>query len=87
MNVCMQLLRLSWMADLQCWYAGLSLPIAIMTCAANRQTPCFPAVTVLMESLPSEEQHLHASLQWPSTKLGSSIGSSSRVPYCCQVHK
>ena len=62
MYLYMQLLRLIWMADLHCWYAGLSFPIAITTCAANRHKSCFPAVTVLMESLLSKEQHLHASL-------------------------
>jgi hypothetical protein len=62
MYSCLQLPCLIWMAGLHCWYAGLIFPIAVTTCAANRHNPCFPAVIVLMKSLPSKQQHLHASL-------------------------
>ncbi len=55
----------SWVAGLHCSYAGLSFPIAVTTCAANRHKAMFPAVMVLMESLLSKQQHLHDSLQWP----------------------
>ena len=44
------------------WYAGLSFPVAVTTCAANRHKGCFTAIIVLMESLLSKQQHLHASL-------------------------
>lgn len=58
----MQLLRLLWLAGLHGWYAGLSFPIAITACVANRHKALFPPVTILLESVLSMEQRLHALL-------------------------
>ena len=54
MCLCMQLLRLFWVAGLHCWYAGSASQLLSQ---AVLQTHI-----VLMKSVPSKQQHLHASL-------------------------